>query len=457
MFSRTDRVNFKTYSLIGRIALDGEQVKLARIIDASRARGLEIRGCHTDSVFVQSKRKRFLGKTTTPGQEIANLFDFCRIKRNDKIPRCKWDRRIDAFEQTLLPNEWATNITDTTGHVDPDQLVANGGGLVVGLPGVGKTHLLKALRDKLPGRVATTAFQIATSRRIGGQTLLHLLHSGTRYDWIIIDEGSQIPTTLYSHLAAMQYVWGTKFAIFADFAQLPPVCDRWQPSLPPNGLEDTKLIRRLVGDFKLTLTFNHRARNDPMHFQAVERLHASVLSGCERVDVEYTDAEGVPDVVVCLSNRTRLAANRWLNRLLCPPEHILIKKPSVELEPPQQDMLIWVGLELVGTRNGKKVDNGVCYRVVSYTDAQVTVREVREDDHENDITLSHEEASIGLRLRHAMTCNIAQGQTISGVVWLLDTDHRFWSARRHLVAMSRVTCSANLKIPHPMKIRELLA
>jgi hypothetical protein len=120
-------------------------------------------------------------------------------------------------------------------------------------------------------------------------------------------------------------------------------------------------------------------------------------------------------------------------------------------------MLIWVGLELVGTRNGKKVDNGVCYSVLSYTDAQVTIREVRDDDLENDITLSHEEASIGLRLRHAMTCNIAQGQTIRGIVWLLDTDHRFWSARRHLVAMSRVTCSANLKIPHPMKIRELLA
>ena len=446
MYRRTDHVNFKTYSLIGRIALDGEQVKLARIIDACRARDLDIRGCQVDSVFIPKKPKL--------GQEIADQLGFCRLKTSDKIPQCKWDRQFADFEMSLMPSQWATDITNASGDFEglDDQIIANEGALVVGLPGVGKTHLLKAIRDKLLDqgkRVGVTAFQIATAKRIGGSSLLHLMHVGARYDWIIIDEGSQVPTSLYSHLAAMRHVWGTKFAVFADFAQLPPVSDRWQPSLPESGLEDTKLMRGLVGDFKLRLTYNHRCHEDPAHFERVRRLHDTLRGP---VPVDYP-CYGKPDMIVCLCHKTRVAANEWLNRLNCPGEHLLIEKPKQALDPPQQNMRIWPGLDLIGTRSGKAVENGVVYFVRGYSDSTVSL----EDENGNELTLTHGDVATGLRLRHAMTSHQAQGQTFRDKhVWILDVRHRFWTARHHLVAMSRVTHSRYLGVPTPEQSHEIL-
>jgi hypothetical protein len=79
------------------------------------------------------------------------------------------------------------------------------------------------------------------------------------------------------------------------------------------------------------------------------------------------------------------------------------------------------------------------------------------DEAGETITLTHGQVAEGLRLCYALTSNIAQGQEFSGEVWVLDAGHRFWSAQRHLVAMSRVTCAANLKILSPAKTRELFS
>jgi len=111
----------------------------------------------------------------------------------------------------------------------------NGGAMVTGPGGMGKTQgLLKAFKQlaEVSGQVVhTVALTHVAARLARGQTLEHLLRR-TRMQkaettWIICDEASQIPQSMWAELSRFKLL-GAKFLVVGDFdRQLRPPSDLW--------------------------------------------------------------------------------------------------------------------------------------------------------------------------------------------------------------------------------------
>ena len=254
---------------LGEIALQIEQLHVARILRAVWATGsMRVLAVVGDGVVVDDwkgakeicERLMFRGKPA------------CKLKKENtaRLPRCPWRYEDRALQKPVEIATWACEMTEQPGEdrdefVDAvmDQAVERGGMAAVGVAGVGKTVLLRKLRDRLieihgRSRVFTSAFMIATAARVGGKSLLHVLHNvGRKRDChLIIDEGSQISMELWADILALKLV-GWKIYVLGDWrGQLPPVMDRWSGTV--TNMEESALLKQLSNGFKVTLTHNMR-------------------------------------------------------------------------------------------------------------------------------------------------------------------------------------------------------
>ena len=71
----------------------------------------------------------------------------------------------------------------------------------------------------------------------------------------------------------------------------------------------------------------------------------------------------------------------------------------------------------------------------------------RADKQEGEVPLSHKDASVSLRLTHALCYASVQGLTIRDrTILMLDAEHPFFSVRAMIVGISRVTDSKQLHV-----------
>ena len=97
------------------------------------------------------------------------------------------------------------------------------------------------------------------------------------------------------------------------------------------------------------------------------------------------------------------------------------------------------GMLLIACLKGTKpVCNGNFYEVTDVNEETVTL--------DNDIALSHDQASKFLRLSYAMTHASAQGLTLAGPVRLHDCAGRHFTIKHLFVAMSRCTAADLLQV-----------
>jgi hypothetical protein len=311
------------------------------------------------------------------------------------------------------------------------------------------------LRERLGDRVATTAYQICTARRIGGKSLYSVLRRPGSYEWLIVDEFSQLPTTVYAELV-VQKLSGKKIILLGDSAQLPPVNDRFAAALPRNGMEDTRCVRALVNDLKFRFQFNYRCAKFPGHFAYIQSIHADIdgpyAPDCARFPA---DLSRLPQIFVTQCHSTRVRVNRIMNGLEKPEDAVFFPKPEqCESNMRPQDMHVYPGLKMVGARGSRKVVNGLGYEVQSIEGRSVTLR---AEDGEV-LTLDERTFLKCLRLSYAVTCHCVQGLTITDErVWFLDAASPYTTKRHYLVAISRVRDPRNLGIPDEKQQRQLLA
>jgi hypothetical protein len=455
VLSRQDVLTAKTMLSYGYPALAYEQDLVLGILDHCKALGLEYGkdwfSCRNDGVTI----------ATAHAREVAALvneefgFEAVSVKPVEKaLPLNAWTPRCSHCPPRLLPAEWKQVLVDDTGVYEPfvDAVLRNEGGLVVGLPGVGKTHFANLLRARLGDRVATTAYQICTARRIGGASLYNVLRRPGSFEWLIVDEYSQLPTSVYAELV-VQKLAGKKLVFLGDSAQLPAVNDRYADALPHNGMEDTRCVRGLVNDLKIRFRHNFRCADFPEHFEYIKSVHDDI-DGPYAPDCDRFPANELPDIFVTQCHHTRLRVNEVMNSLQKPDDAVFFPKPErchSNMQP--QDMYVWPGLKMVGARGSRKIVNGLTYDVQS-VGADVTLK--AED---GEILVVDRELFVKcLRLAYAVTCHCVQGLTITDErVWFLDAHSPYTTKRHYLVAISRVRDPRNLGIPTREQQRRFLA
>ena len=359
-------------------------------------------------------------------------------------------------------------------------VVANGGGVVQGAAGVGKTEFLKRVlalikRDWPDDPIYTCAEMHVAARLLpDGQTISHLIHR-RRYNkmhksWIIVDEASQVHLHFWARMAPWKLL-GARFIVVGDFkGQFLPIGEKC------NLMEDSRQLHHLCNGLELTLS-TYRRGADAELFRAYTGLYKHVRQHPARVlkaiREKYPLSPGdVPPsdlVTLVISHQKRMRLNHYFNQMLKDRQpSILVKSPGTLKGTSQQpqDMHLWEGIELMGcSRSNDGIVNGVTYIVRAVTATTVTVDMDRRfwlspqpSNREVNLTLSHKDAGTLLRLSHALVYANVQGRTIRDRhVVLLDTVHRRFTMRHLIVGMSRVTDGRFLHLPTIVQEDALMA
>jgi MoxR-like ATPase len=106
----------------------------------------------------------------------AQYGDFCRVKEDDLVPPTNpWKRPVNDHPLRLTEGTWRGPSSDDL----VQEALANGGALVEGPPGTGKSEFIKSFVAACPGTVCVTAHQISAARP--NETLYTVLRRGKRY------------------------------------------------------------------------------------------------------------------------------------------------------------------------------------------------------------------------------------------------------------------------------------
>jgi len=153
-----------------------------------------------------------------------------------------------------------------------------------------------------------------------------------------------------------------------------------------------------------------------------------------------------------LSHRLRKILNKKCNEASKPPDakFFTLAEFGINVESEDQgtnlpqDAYFWPGQRIVAHCQGRKLRNGRAYEIVKL-DENVTLKPCSEDStadsdtSDSDIVLTRANFFRAVRLSHAVTYASAQGLTISGLLGLHDTSHKYFDWRKLFVGLSRAT------------------
>jgi energy-coupling factor transporter ATP-binding protein EcfA2 len=502
---------------VGQIALDMEQVYVDKILRGLRQMpNVKTYGALVDCIFYtnlgfDNPVYDFVDKHTFPSGKTR-----FKIKHEEayKVPRHPLANQERSMKLEQL-KPWKKLYEDSNvDHVEAlrnfvQALRENQGGMILGPGGVGKTELIKHLVRSLKAdkvKVHVCAVRHAAKALLpNGKTLAHLLHKykDAREFWIIIDESSEIPLSMWADIAKWKFV-GVYFVIVGDFAgQLCPISDHWKDAMDGRGIQDSDFMHSLVNGMQIHLTTCRRCAEDLPHFALTQSLYRKAFyKPGEPVDQDLFDKElratlaelrpkfplppgALADVTLTLSHWMRINVNTVKNDILKDgyaekrwmPWDAEEKLQGFTMQP--QSCWIWKGLEVMGcTRKnmGNAIVNGFSYMVTDFDDEKVQLKVITkveaEEEHKDEeeafaddeadededdeveeavdpgvFKVTHEIFMKHFRLAFAIPVCYAQGRTYRDkTVLLVDTESQHYSMRHLIVAVSRVTNSKNLWI-----------
>jgi hypothetical protein len=369
-------------------------------------------------------------------------------------------------------------------------ILHNGGALITGGPGVGKTVLERAIiaeakRVSPHLRIIACAQTHAACRLMpNGETLAHVLHhemyGNVAETLLIVDEASMIGLGAWSVIAEWKLL-GCIIVVLGDFeGQFLPIADSYGPHIRVDKLD---IMRQIANSLHVKLTIPKRF--EQAHFDWV-------MSKYPLADAPFTDAHAAEvrarfpyrgetiDLYIAISHRDRRSLNALANQRDVNGGVLVRCVPASGANLPQ-DMYLKPGMVLLGcSRSCAVITNGVPYEVLEVTLSIVKVKmvpEYRRDltlslkrgkarereelnvaRQEGELILSHAQASRWLRLPYCVTYRSAQGITARNKrVMLVSLDKRAFDVRSLIVGSSRVTSAALLHVATSEQERDLLA
>jgi hypothetical protein len=472
VYDYVKRIELKTWRShrpIGQIALDMDLVHIAEALDIARKYCVpkQLLGFNTDCVQVDCaaiqreklkdavKTRKYLDGSPmfavkVPDEKSASL-------RKDATDDVALQRSPPVADADLpeLTRPWVDAQNPSADQV-AQAVVDHGGALLVGAGGTGKTYTARSvigiLRD-LGYSVEVVAFTHLAAQNIGGKTIHAFLHACPTFKGVIVvDEASFVPVTLWGELAKYVHC-GASFLALGDFrGQFLPAHNTWRGTEIEADVEESAFLRTLCGCRRFELAVNRRSDPELFGFYAPickggAREHESLQNLLQEARARFP-ASGC-DVSIkwhlCISNKARIALNKRVNefearqyqRLTGEAAELLEAPPNSEL---QQDILMFPGLRLVGSRTEEGVKNGVFYCVQTPRDGNKTVLQVVGGAGDTVRIYTNKVAS-HLRPAAALTYFGSQGRTLDGTVRLHDTRSPFFTKRHLVVGVGRATSS----------------
>jgi 5-methylcytosine-specific restriction protein A len=275
-----------------------------------------------------------------PEKDAETMFDFgaWSIERRFAL-RTDWRVRREGHGLGRGPE-------DTQQDIAVEDLVMNGGGMVRGRGGTGKSTVLRRLKEALEARgeeVHVIAFTHVAAGNIDGGTILHELHSNIRKKQVclLVDEISMVSRKMWAQLARYRFT-GSKFFLFGDPVQFGAIQDQGKGQID----FDHNFFWRLCNGLQLHLN-KFRRGGDAGHFEFVGSLyppHSPSLQEALDSARESYPCDGRPmGTMLVVSHAARLQHNEEMNVRLAPPDAQLIKAPEAAVAGANQpqDMRVW--------------------------------------------------------------------------------------------------------------------
>ena len=198
----------------------------------------------------------------------------------------------------------------------------NGGGLLTGAAGTGKTtfsdKVVELIQNKEPEtRIIRAALTHIAALLQKGQTIAHIMHKHLKETdaWFIFDEVSMIPSQLMGHIARWKMM-GNKILLIGDFkGQFLPIFDRWGES---KGIETSNLLHSLCNGLHINLTVYRRGTDLALfQFYHDQLYYSDFVADLRRyvrlAQRRYPCTDHMPGVVLTISHKKREILNRIMN------------------------------------------------------------------------------------------------------------------------------------------------
>ena len=369
---------------IGQIALDMEHVLIDKAMRALRKMpNIVTYGAVVDCVFYSNKGfydpvADFVESQRFPsGKPMFKVQDEPRFK----VPSCPI-RHEDRSVQFEPVQPWKHYFEDS--GVDFATLLReNGGGMILGAGGVGKTVLVNSLIANIKAEAASRGVvakihvcalrHAAKALLDNGKTLAHLLYKlkDAREFWLVVDEASEIPLSMWADIVRWKLM-DVRFVVVGDFAgQLTPIADRWSDAMQKHDIQDSGFLHSLVNGVQVHLTTCRRCAEDMPHFELTKALYNKafykpgglVNHELFAKELRMTIAElrpkfpmpegGLADITLTISHYMRIAVNTFTNEILqqrhvdkrwmpWDKEHL----PGFTMQP--QSCWIWKCMNVIG-------------------------------------------------------------------------------------------------------------
>jgi len=447
-----------------------------QIIDISNARLYEliniispfdkVLGWKTDCVYFESNNlydnpmdtfglsdtyyKNELGKSFTKDHVEKSKF------RKTELIKQYIEKRIAPFRRSTWND---LKEIDDFDRLSDEIVLMKKGLLVYGLAGVGKSTLVKKIRDRLGDKCMCMSFTNIASLLIGGSTIHKSLgitpESDTiRYsnlkkfdkvDYLLIDEVSTINNHLMLLISVVKRLKNVKIILAGDYGQLPAIQD------VEKELDSDSLAIQDLCDFnRLVLKKNRRSDTDGIKMW---NIYQDIFDD-NKVENNFKKFRwGDSEIFKHLSftNKDRITTNMiCMDMFISKHNPIKIEKfdiPSVEyckkmsLNPDNlQKLKICSGMPVISIVGNKKYD---IYKNDKYTISSVLLDEISLVNNRTNELLSIPKCSFNelFTVAFCITIHKSQGDTYNEpyVIWGWDSYPSYIRKNLRYVACSRTT------------------
>ena len=355
-----------------------------------------------------------------------------------------------------------------------NNLVTNGGGMLLGRAGTGKSYVakegMKWLKEAKKMTTKCLAFTNKATIQLNGSTIHKFMtidadgklnakwamEQSRNIDVIMVDEISMIGSELWKILSEFHYYTNIPFILIGDFRQLPPVNDKQLCSYGENWFNHPTIMSLANGN-RCELT--QMKRYDGKLWDLLEEVCTEKYTESTLKFLRSSSSRSIEELIkhknITYCNNTRKAINRIVQNHLTKDMTDFIEMPyKGEENKYNQDAVLFKGMKLIMylTTKCKTFKKNEEVKVIDFTEKNITISNGTKEatfDYINKVktNLFHKMFLLG----YATTIHKSQGDTINGNINIFDVPmiQEWLKDKRALyTALSRARSLKNIKISH---------